>query len=176
MGLSRRTVALAIQIVAKDQAATERIDSILAPILGKSSGFTRNVLMATAYGFLTLPHDIAQGKSEKKFKSPYPIPFDPNRPGSWGYELQCTEIAETAKTALEKRLHEIPGIKEVGTHARTMGYSHHGLVLTTFGNEKYVIDWWLTLDVSNPVVFRFSDFDLDKKGTGVPFEDFAGFL
>ena len=173
MGLSRRTVALAIQIVAEDQAATERIDSILAPILGKSSGFTRNILMATGFGFAALP---AQAATAVGFESPYAVPFDPNRPGSWGYELQCTEIAETAKTALEKRLHEIPGIKEVGTHARTMGYSHHGLVLTTFGNEKYVIDWWLTLDVSNPVVFRFSDFDLDKKGTGVPFEDFAGFL
>jgi len=56
-----------------------------------------------------------------------------------------------------------------------MGYAHHGLVLTTEGNEKYVIDWWLTLDVANPVVFRLEDFDMDRKGTGVPFEAFAGF-
>jgi hypothetical protein len=180
MALARTDVQTAIRIVSSDAAATSRIDSILAPMLGRRSGFFRNVLLATGYGFAKLGDDAIRAVGRRgnvppfALRHPSEIPLDPNRKGSLGYELQCTEIAITAAAAIERHKAEIPSLVAASQCARSAGFAHAGVLLKMKDGTEYVLDWWLTLDASNPVVFRFDDFDQDRAG-GIPFEKFAGF-
>jgi hypothetical protein len=183
MALSRSDVQTAIRIVSSDTAARSRIDSILAPVLGDKSGFFRNVLLATGFGFAKLPGDalVAIGRKAAppfavaRYQSTRETPLDPNRKGTLGYELQCTEIATTAAEAIERRKVEIPALAAASQCARSAGFAHAGVQLDMKDRSQYVLDWWLTLDVANPVVFRFDDFDQDRKGAGIPFERFTMF-
>jgi hypothetical protein len=92
-----------------------------------------------------------------------------------GYELQCTEIAETAAAAIARSQRMIPGLSEVGTMSRSSGYAHAGVHLTMQDGSQYVVDWWATLDVTNPLVFKAKDFDEDRKSAAIPFKQFTGF-
>jgi hypothetical protein len=184
MTLLRAQVQQAIEIVSSDSAARSRIDSILAPVLGRHSGFFRNVLLATGFGFAKLPGDaiVAVGRrgaappfAVARYQQSREIPLDPNRKGTLGYELQCTEIATTAAAAIERHKARIPGLKTAFQCARTEGFAHAGVQLDMDDGSQYVLDWWLTLDVANPVVFRFADFDLNRQQGGVAFERFTLF-
>jgi hypothetical protein len=181
MALTRAEVKKAIEIVGSDVAARSRIESVLAPILGTKSGFFRNLVLATGYGFAKLPDQAARalapysGVPPIALRHPSKIPLDPNRKGSLGYELQCTEIAETAAAAIERQKAQIPSLAAASVFARSQGFAHAGVSLKMTVGGEYVLDWWLTLDVANPVVFRVDDFDQDRGGMGVPFEKFVGF-
>ena len=181
MALTRAEVKEAIAIVGSDKAAKTRIDSVLAPILGTGAGFFRNLLLATGYGFAKLPDQairaVGRHSNIPPFALAHPskIPFDPNRKGSMGYELQCTEIATTAAEAIERRKAAIPALEAASVFPRSRGFAHAGVLLAMKGGGQYVLDWWLTLDVANPVVFRADDFDQDRGWAGVEFEKFNGF-
>jgi hypothetical protein len=181
MALTQPDVKRAIEIVGSDKAARSRIDSVLAPVLGTGSGFFRNLLLATGYGFAKLPDQairaVGRHSSIPPFVLAHPskIPLDPNRKGSLGYELQCTEIAVTAAAAIERKKESIPALESASQCARSKGFAHAGVLLAMKGGSQYVLDWWLTLDVANPVVFRADDFDQDRGWAGVEFEEFRGF-
>jgi hypothetical protein len=173
-------------IVAADPEATSRIQSSLA-FLGRGAGFTRNLIMATGYGIAETAHDallelgkrggvppfaLARARADRK------LPLDPNRPGTMGYELQCTEIAIRAAAAIELHKSEIPGLASAFQCARSVGFAHAGvqLVLRAGGKvSNYVLDWWATLEIWDPLVYRFDDFDQNRFLSGTKFSKFYGY-
>jgi hypothetical protein len=183
--LSRAQVQKAIEIVAADPESTSRISSMLS-ILGRNAGFTRNMAMALGYGLAKIPFDAALAAGRRgnvplfaynRAKAEMKVPLDPNRQGTWGYELQCTEIATKASEAIEKKKSMIEGLTKASLCARSVGYAHAGVQLAMRsggGTANYVLDWWATLDVENPLVFRYDDFDQDRFMSGIPFQYFHG--
>ncbi len=181
MSLSREVVASAIAVVASDPDAKQRIEGILAPVLGRQSGFFRNLGMTAVFTVFdvfqtvrTSPFRAYAAATGEPFQKPF-VPWDPNRPGSAGYELQCTAIVEAAVTAIEKRKGEVPGLKEASLMSRSEGFAHAGVHLEMKDKSKYVIDWWATLDVANPLLFVADDFDKNHKEKAILFKDFHGF-
>lgn len=187
MALNKEQVLKAVTIVAADPEASSRIQSALS-FLGRNSGFTRNMMMAMGFGVAKTAHDaileagrrggvppmaIARAKASRQ------IPFDPNRSGSMGYELQCTEIAVRAAAAIEAKKSQIPNLAEASQCSRSVGFAHAGVLLVmkdgTKGASRYVLDWWATLDVQNPLVFRYDDFDQNRFMSGTAFENFISY-
>lgn len=187
MALTRTQIQAAVRIVANDPEASQRIRSALN-FLGRASGPTRNMLMALGYGVAELSQDALLAAA-KAGGMPSPllaaakrnrqIPLDPNRAGSWGYELQCTEIAERAAAAIMKQKSSVPRLLEASMVSRSAGFAHAGVLLvmqdTPGATSKYVADWWATLDIENPVLFRFDDFDQNRSFSGVPLVSFVSF-
>ncbi len=186
MALSRDQVQKAIKIVSADSEASSRIKSLFS-ILPVGAGFTRNLFMATGYGIAEKAHDalLAAGKyggvppfALARARADRKLPLDPNRQGTWGYELQCTEIAIKAASAIEAHKSQIKGLSSAFQCARSVGFAHAGVQLVMSGSPKpsnYVLDWWATLDLDNPLVFRYDDFDQNRFMSGIEFSYFHGF-
>jgi hypothetical protein len=181
LSLSRDAVAGAIAIISSDSNAKQRIESIVAPILGTQSGFFRNLGMALGFGAAavfqtvrTSPFRAYAAATGGTFQNPT-VPLDPNRPGTYGYELQCTAIVEAAVEAIQKRRQEVAGLQEATLMARSEGFAHAGVHFAMTDKTNYVIDWWATLDVMNPLLYRADDFDKNRKDKAVLFQDFRGF-
>ncbi|MCB1955174.1 MAG: hypothetical protein KDG55_05830 [Rhodocyclaceae bacterium] len=196
MALTRLQVQLCITAVGEDVNARSRIDSIFSA-MGRHAGFTRNALMATSNALETLGRGVNRGiqaittggsseinrwQMRRAGQRPFdegPLLFDPNVEGSPGSELQCTAIAEAAKDAIDRKCKRtpgcIPGLASTSCFSRSQGFAHMGLVLTMTDGGKYVLDWWATLDVDNPLVYRFDDFDNNRKDAAQEFKRFGGF-
>lgn len=196
MALTRLQVQLCITAVSEDVNARSRIDSIFSA-MGRHSGFTRNALMATSNAIETMIRPVNRatqalftvGMSEvnrwqlrQAGHTPLgegPTLFDPNVEGSPGSELQCTAIAEAAKEAIDRKCKRVPGylpgLASTDCFSRSEGFAHMGLALKMTDSSKYVLDWWATLDVANPLVYRFDDFDNDRKDAAREYKRFGGF-
>ena len=169
--------------VETDKDASGRINSIFS-VMGKQAGFTRNALMATSNAVEQLGRAVSRGVAavttvgqsevtrwnndrilkQAGLKSPndQPLLFDPNVDGSLGAELQCTAIAESARTAIEQRQklskNFVPDLKKVSCHSRSD-----------------VLDWWATLKIENPLIYKFDDFDMNRKDAAREYVNFGGF-
>jgi hypothetical protein len=200
MALSKLQVTQCIAAVRQDKDASWRINSIFS-VMGKQSGVTRNYLMAFSNVVETLGRGVTRGitavasvgssevsrwSTDRAFKqaglkSPndQPLLFDPNLDSSLGAELQCTGIAEAAQAAIEQRQqiskNFVPDLKKVSCHSRSEGYAHMGVVLTMKDDTNYVLDWWATLDIANPLVYKFDDFDMNRKDAAREYAQFGGF-
>jgi hypothetical protein len=200
MALSKLQVTQCIAAVRQDKDASRRISSIFS-IMGKQGGFTRNALMATSNAVEQLSRVVVRGTSavltvgqsevarwntdrtfkQAGLKSPneQPLLFDPNTAGSPGAEYQCTAIAEAAQAAIEQRQqlskNFVPDLMKVSSHSRSEGFAHMGVMLQMQDLTSYVLDWWATLDVENPLVYKFDDFDMNRKDAAREFAQFGGF-
>ena len=83
-------------------------------------------------------------------------------------------IAEATSNAIEARRGEAPHLKAVSQQAREKGYSHTGTLIEMDDGSRYVLDWWKSLSIRNPFVFRYRNFMQDLGG-GIPFTEFKGF-
>ncbi len=200
MALSKLQVTQCIAAVRQDKDAARRINSIFS-VMGKQAGFTRNALMATSNAVEQLSRVLSRGTlavttlgqsevsrwtTDRTFKqaglkSPndQPLLFDPNTTGSAGAEYQCTAIAEAAQAAIEQRQqlskNFVPDLKKVSCHSRSEGFAHMGLVIKMKDDTSYVLDWWATLDIENPLVYKFDDFDMNRKDAAREYAQFGGF-
>jgi hypothetical protein len=196
MALDVSQVTLCIVAVSEDKEARERIESVFS-VFRTHAGFARNSSMVAGNTLETFSRGASRvfnafaslGNSELsrwnghragiRYPDEGPTLFDPDTPGSPGYEYQCTEIAERAKAAIEKRRARdpafVPGLKRLGCYSRNAGFAHMGVVLTMADDSRYVLDWWATLDCANPLVYRFDDFDNDLKDAAREYKEFAGF-
>jgi len=181
MSFSRLTVSRIINVVKSDKIAYERIDSMLQyipplwiPGLRDKRGWVRNYGMATAETYL----DIGAWFAGKKFGVSFGKhwnPFDPNLPGSVGYEYQCTGMAEAASAAIMAAKSQLPAVKFAEPRDRSEGLTHSGVWIETVDGGEYIVDWWTTLDIDNPYVFRYADWDQNQKSKGFEFKEFRGF-
>ena len=200
MALSKHQVTQCIVAVRHDGDAAGRISSIFS-VMGRQAGFTRNALMATSNAIETLGRAVSRGTNaaftlgtseltnwnnkrtlaKYGYKGPYdqPLLFDPNVDGSLGAEYQCTAISEAAQKAIDKRQKLspdfVPGLARVSCHSRSEGFAHMGVVLEMKDKKDYVLDWWATLDIDNPLVYKFDDFDMNRKDAALEFKNFGGF-
>ena len=168
MALTKNTVAKAIQAVSTDPVASGRIKSILAPILGRHSGFVRNIPLTLAH---TLNSTGAMGLPSLWMRKE----FDPLVPGSTSARLNCDGIANAAEEALTRQKIKFPEVRLFGVKGRSAGFTHAGLWLMMRDKTHYILDWWMTLDIEDPVVFRLDDWDKDRKGKGILYSHFAHF-
>jgi hypothetical protein len=166
--------------------------------MGKQAGFTRNALMATSNAIEQFSRVVTRGtmavttlgqsevtrwNNERiagiKPLDKQPLLFDPNTVGSPGAEYQCTAIAEAARDAIERRqqlsANFVPDLRKVTCHSRSEGFAHMGVVLKIQDDTSYVLDWWATLDIENPLVFKFEDFDMNRKDAARQYAQFGGF-
>jgi len=72
----------------------------------------------------------------------------------------------------------------IGSHRDTLGRSllaakegssdgaHYAPLLTTTNGDKFVLDWWMTLEIDNPIVWDFSEWKIWPHGNvlGVEFK------
>jgi hypothetical protein len=200
MALSKLQVTQCIAAVKRDKDASRRINSIFS-VMGKQAGFTRNALMATSNAVESVSRAATRGMQavfsvggsevtrwnnarvfkQAGIKNPddMPLLFDPNVDGSMGAEYQCTGIAEAAQGAIEasQQLSKnfVPDLKKVGCHSRSEGFAHMGVMLTMTDDTTYVLDWWATLDLDNPLVYKFDDFDMNRKDAAREYAQFGGF-
>lgn len=200
MALSKLQVTQCIAAVRQDKDAAGRINSIFS-VMGKQAGFTRNALMATSNAVEQFSRVVTRGtkavlslgQSEVarwnnnrvlrqagiKPLDDQPLLFDPNVDGSLGAEYQCTAISEAARDAIEQRQKLstgfVPDLEKVTCHSRSEGFAHMGVVLTIRDKTSYVLDWWATLDIENPLVYKFDDFDMNRKDAAREYSQFGGF-
>lgn len=200
MALTKLHVTQCIAAVKQDKDAARRIDSIFS-VMGKQAGFTRNALMATSNAIESVSRAVTRGtnaaltmgqsevarwNTDRVLKQAgmkpigdQPLLFDPNVEGSPGAEYQCTAISEAAQNAIEKRQklskNFVPDLAKVTCHSRSEGFAHMGVVLTMTDKSTYVLDWWATLDIDNPLVYKFDDFDMNRKDAAREFAKFGGF-
>ena len=173
MALTKETVQRMVKVVSADAVARERISSILGDVgvLGGSRGAVRNFMMVLG----DMVMDTITWGTDKAGIEPISGHdfYDPNGKG-WGAQLQCTGIAEAATQALNRRADEFPNVSEFQVGSRSESYPHAGVVVVTTDGNRYVVDWWMTLEVDNPMVFRHADWDA-AKGGGVALKNFNGF-
>ena len=196
MALNRFQVQQCIVAVTADVNARSRIDSIFSAF-GRQAGLTRNALMATSNAVEAVGRGVSRataavlsvGMTEVgrwqvrqaggKLTDEGPLLFDPNVDGTPGAELQCTAIAAAAQGAIDLRQKRTPGfvpqLRATGCYSRSVGFAHMGLVLHMQDGSDYVLDWWATLDVDNPLVYRLDDFDKNRKDAALTFDRFGGF-
>lgn len=178
MSLSKLTVSRIINVVRNDKVSAERINSLMRfiqlPGLTNKRGIVRNLGMALGQGLLDRGAQYSEGKYGVSLGKGW-NPFDPNAPGSVGYELQCTGIADAACAAIMRAKAQLPALQDASLKSRTEGFAHAGVGIETTDGGSYVIDWWLTLDVDNPYLFHFADWDNAKGDKGIRYGDFRGF-
>ena len=58
-------------------------------------------------------------------------------------------------------------------------FGHYAPKLTLTGGDEYILDWWMTLQIHNPIVWRYEDWRHYPSpfvlGRGVQFASFQGF-
>lgn len=161
MAISRVTVGQIVQIVAADSESNSRVNSWLNKVDiadSGTAGAVRNYAIAFADTF-----------------TPWHVKaFDPSERDSMAYLYSCDGIAEATSKAIQARISEVLHLVRVSSQARRKGYSHTGTLLEMDDGSKYVLDWWKSLSIRNPFVFRYLSF-MDDLGDGIPYTDFKGF-
>lgn len=176
MALAPITVSRLIKIVSADPVASYRITSWLStvPVLGPYTGSVRNMFFSLGQGLIDIGAQYAEGRWNVDMGKDY-NPLNPNLEGSIGYELQCTGLAEAACAAIMKAKASVPAVANASVVARSSGFAHAGVLIETTDGGKYVVDWWLTLELKNPYLFLFDDWDQNISGSGVSYFHFKGF-
>jgi len=163
MTLQKETVRQIIRVVADDPDCKKRTNSKLRFIDIADSGLAgsvRNTAIGLVYGLLPDKYDDN---------------FDSGDWSSMAYEYSCDGIAEVTSIAINKKLDAIPALKRAYEQGRVKGFSHTGTLLEMKDDSKYVLDWWKSLNIHCPFVFRFQDF-MYKRSDGTPYTSFEGFM
>ena len=155
MALSRQQVAEVISVVQKDADFCDRVTSNFAA-LGRDAGGVRNATLLPFGGDME----------------------DPNNPT---IKYLCVGIAIRASQVINAAVKrwQLPRV-QMGHFASTVDGGHTGCELTMKDGSVYVIDWWQTLLISNPVLFQAADFTNNNffavwKLYGTQYRDFKGF-
>lgn len=159
MALSKFTVSQIVQIVAADPESIHRVNSWLNKIDIADSGeagAVRNFSMVLGSMFTA-------GKT-----------LDPSDQESLAYQYSCDGIAEATSKAIKAKLDTVPHLVKCEAQAREKGYSHTGTMIVMDDETKYVLDWWKSLNIRDPIVFQYRNFMQDLGG-GIPFTAFKGF-
>ena len=163
MALSKQTVLQIIEIVAQDAECQKRVNSWLNKVDiadSGTAGIVRNFAIGLAYGLVP-----------KRWENS----FDPSERESMAYLYSCDGIAEATSIAINAKIKDIEGLTRASEQARKTGYSHTGTLLEMTDNTKYVLDWWKSLSIRCPFVFKYDDF-MYQKSEGTPSTDFKGFV
>jgi hypothetical protein len=54
-------------------------------------------------------------------------------------------------------------------------YAHRATCIQTRDRCEYVLDWWMTLEIDNPMVWELRDWKCGNGSAGVEFKSFTGF-
>lgn len=168
MALERQTVGRMIDAVSRDSVASGRINSIFG------SGAKRNFAMALGQGVLDLGAKRAEGQWGQKLERGW-NPFDPFVDGSIGARYNCVGIAEASVKAIDTAMGALPRVAKVSKADRQKGFAHAAVRVDTQDGGAYVVDWWVTLNVWNPMLFRFDDWNNNKWFSGSEYLTFLGF-
>ena len=155
MALTRTQVAQIIAVVKKDREFCNRVTSNFA-VLGRDAGGVRNAALIPTGGELT----------------------DPSNPT---INYLCVGIACSAMAVINAAIKrgQLPMLT-MSQQATTHDGGHTGCEITMKDRSVYVIDWWQTLLVDNPVLFRGDEFMNNNflavwKLYGVQFRNFECF-
>ena len=70
--------------------------------------------------------------------------------------------------------------KTLGVQNDLAQFVHWGPKVTTNDGNEYIFDWWLTLDIFNPIIFHYDDWRLYPLpgilSRGIEANKFGGFL
>jgi hypothetical protein len=156
-----------VNIVASDSECGRRINSVLkiVPPQYQASGFIRNTLITV--GFDMVP-DILDTYGIQKRKGMQSDEFR--------YHC-CNGIADAVMDVFSHH-RKLPFIKSVSKgDSKSTDHTAPQFAMTAGG--EYVFDWWLTLDIRNPILWRKADWEqftnpaFSNKGT--QYRYFEGF-
>lgn len=97
-------------------------------------------------------------------------------------ERICQGVANAAAEAFQRFAYQrktIPGVKsEAGLvkDRNSTFFGHYANVLTTTDGREYILDWWMTLEIDNPMVWQrheWNQYPLIHRG--IPFKMFTFF-
>lgn len=143
-----------IAAVKSDATSRKRIeDSVFGKIPASwgAAGLVRNVSMFVTSGSI-ITGEPASGEDEK---------------------LVCTGIADATVEAINRV--KIAGVVIASAHERILNGSHHTgtkIDLSRFG--AVVFDWWSTLRIDDPLIYRTVP-NFNQASGGVLYSDFKGF-
>lgn len=159
MSLSRDQVEKIIRIVSIDSVCRQRIGTAyqIIPACFSLSGQWRNTKNSIGD---TFQEDYSQ-KTQNEM---------------------CIGISAAVTSAVMTAWHkkELPWLVKVGDQRNDPEwFGHYAPKLTMHNGGEYILDWWMTLEIFNPIVWRFADwrqypspFVLTR---GVQFASFQGF-
>ena len=89
-----------------------------------------------------------------------------------------TAVTAAVMTAWHKK--ELPWLVKVGDQRNDPEwFGHYAPKLTMHNGGEYIFDWWMTLEIFNPIVWRFEDWRQYPSPVvltrGVQFASFQGF-
>lgn len=168
MSLSKETVRKIVRIISADRESCDRISSWISSGLAARMGYgglVRNLVMGT-------------------------VGLSPGDQSSTGYRLSCDGIADATAAAISNVIKKSSGsdprwcnvvkeplreVLEAKSKARSIdhGFSHTGTAIYMKDGTQYVLDWWMSLNVEDPHIFRYDDF-IYNRGNSVRFSDFNG--
>ena len=158
MALTKAQANDIVRVVQADSECRVRIKSFLGSMLPDSWGLAgplRNTALTAASMGTSLWMEKEEGTAAHKFAQPY----------------ICYGIAQATTKALENAQSQgrLPGVDSVIQRIRASKPSHFasGLSMTSDNamiGKFYVFDWWKTLVVGNPMIFRGSDWDSKRGG------------
>ena len=161
MALSRTTVARILDVVASDPESNRRVNSWLRWMDIADSG-TAGVVRNYSIAFADMM-TFGQVKA-----------LDPSEREQLAYLYSCDGIAEATAAAIRPKVKEIPRLVRVDEQARERGYSHTGTLLEMDDGTKYVLDWWKSLSIRDPFVFKYQSFMWDL-GDGINYTNWSGY-
>ncbi len=149
MPMTRSLAAKIVSAVSADPDCVERISSVFSKIPAESrlAGQLRNLCWA---GWASLA-----GISTKYI---------------------CLGIAEASSNAISRA--NLPGVTFASAEPDDPENNKHWGTLVTVQTKRlsyYVFDWWMSLDVNNPILFHRSDWKTGLYARGTPFSKFQGF-
>ena len=174
MALSRETVAAIIEVVAADnlcrsvinKAGMPRLVQAVAPWLAMAGAY-RNAQMQMYEWYSDVPPASSEDSG-----SPYMM------------ERICVGIAnavqEAATRALFTKKLNIPidYSQHIARVRNDTFFGHYANKVVSSDGGEYVLDWWMTLEIRNPMVWRYSEwrqYPLVCGTVGCPFSLFRGF-
>ncbi len=167
MSLSKATAAAIVDAVSQDVESRRRLHSILrflGPVGTQHRGGLRDTGLEWKAIFASLPalgHGWGSftGRIDNKLNDPAYA------------DLCCVGIADATVAAINKA-----GITEVAAAAREdriLPEWHSVTGVTMRDGSQYTFDWFLTLAVNNPVIFRLDEWRADMS-FGIQFAGFSG--
>lgn len=167
MSLTREQAQEIVNVVAKDANCVNRINSIFGklPANIKGSGEIRNLLITAAFDVVP---DVLERFGVKERMTPQSTEF----------AQHCCVAISDAVCTLFKHHRNLPFIKEI-SGGSCVTTDHYAPIFKMKSGGEYVFDWWMSLDVQNPIIWRKFEWEHFTDPThffdGVPLKEFKGF-
>lgn len=181
MPLTREEAQAIINVVSNDQNCRSLIQSVLRimPAHWKAGGWMRNAAN-------TIIYDVGAGivsKSawQEKFKNGFVSGLTESFPQSKKFQAECCNgIAKATTAAICSHLSQLPFVSGANDSQGTItDYGHYATKVIMKKGGEYTFDWWMSLDVYNPILWRTKDWlhypNSAIMNKGVDFYNFEGF-